>query len=102
MMITLLAALRASDTPVGTAVPSLGAAPSKVEAPAAEGGNLLLPSGAPPRAGKSSIFGAACSQQAASLCSEDWPLVAVHTETRVYKAEVMKQLRSDCDEVRQR
>jgi len=48
---------------VGAAVPSLEAAPSEVEAPAAEGGNLLLPPGAPPRAGKSSIFGAAYSQQ---------------------------------------
>jgi hypothetical protein len=63
VMITLLAALRASDTPVGAAVPSLEAAPSEVDEPAAEDGNLLLDPGAPPRAGKSSIFGAAYSQQ---------------------------------------
>lgn len=59
----MLAALRASDTPVGAAVPSLIAPPSdEEEAAAAEGSGLLLPPGAPPRAGKSSSLGAACRE----------------------------------------
>ena len=58
-----MAALRASDTPVGAAAPSLTATPSdEEEAAAAEDGGLLLPPGAPPRAGKSSSLGAACTK----------------------------------------